>query len=97
MWFQAILEALLRLGFQQAPFDPCLLILRDDDSGKPAGILGLHVDDGLCAGNEKFVKVLDQLEKKYPFGTKRISQFTFTGIEMYQHPMVTSTCHNPTM
>ena len=26
------------------------------------------------------------LEKKYPFGTKRVGQFTFTGIEMQQTP-----------
>ena len=84
MWFQAILEELLGLGFQQSPFDPCLFILRDLKSGQPDGILGLHVDDGLCAGNERFLKVLDQLEKKYPFGSKRVSQFTFTGIDMSQ-------------
>ena len=71
--------------FQQSPFDPCLFILRDSNSGQPDGILGLHVDDGLCAGNERFLKVLEQLEKKYPFGSKRVSQFTFTGIDMSQN------------
>ena len=42
MWFQAILEELLGLGFQQSPFDPCLFILRDPKSGQPDGILGLQ-------------------------------------------------------
>ena len=84
MWFQAILEELLNLGFQQSPFDPCLFILRNPANGEPDGILGLHVDDGLCAGNDKFSKVLEQLEKKYPFGSKRVHQFTFTGIDMQQ-------------
>ena len=86
MWFQAILEELLRLGFEQSPFDPCLFILRDPRTLQPDGILGLHVDDGLCAGNRRFQDTLDLLEKKYPFGTKRIGQFTFTGIDMQQTP-----------
>jgi hypothetical protein len=84
MWFQAILEELLRLGFEQSPFDPCLFILRDPRTLQPDGILGLHVDDGLCAGNQRFQDTLELLEKKYPFGSKRIGQFTFTGIDMQQ-------------
>ena len=53
MWFQAILEELLGLGFQQSPFDPCLFILRDLKSGQPDGILGLHVDDGFVRRKRK--------------------------------------------
>ena len=50
MWYKAILEQLLELGFQQSPFDPCVFILRDPKTRIPDGILGLHVDDGLCGG-----------------------------------------------
>jgi len=86
MWFQAILEELLHLGFEQSPFDPCLFTLRNPQNQQLDGILGLHVDDGLCAGNQHFHDKLQLLEKKYPFGTKRVGQFTFTGIEMNQTP-----------
>ena len=51
MWFQAILEELINLGFEQSPFDPCLFTLRNPQNLQLDGILGLHVDDGLCAGN----------------------------------------------
>ncbi len=85
MWYKAILEQLLGLGFQQSPFDPCVFILRDPITRIPDGILGLHVDDGLCGGNQRFQEVIDKLEKKYPFGSKRMQHFTFTGIEMNQH------------
>ena len=85
MWYRAILEELTRLGFEQSPFDPCVFILRDASTGKPDGVLGLHVDDGLCGGNQRFQTVLGELEKKYPFGSKRIQQFVFTGIDMQQH------------
>ena len=66
MWYKAILEQLLYLGFQQSPFDPCVFILRNSQTGLPDGILGLHVDDGLCGGNQKFKDTIDKLEKKYP-------------------------------
>ena len=85
MWYKAILEELTRLGFEQSPFDPCVFLLRDSNTGKPEGILGLHVDDGLCGGNARFKGVIQELEKKYPFGSKRVQQFTFTGIDMQQH------------
>lgn len=86
LWYTAILEELLRLGFDQSPFDPCVFILRDPVSQVPEGILGLHVDDGLCGGNQRFDKVIASLESKYPFGSKKVQSFTFTGIEMFQHP-----------
>ena len=85
MWYKAILEQLMELGFQQSPFDPCIFILRNPTTRMPDGILGLHVDDGLCGGNQRFQEVIDKLEKKYPFGSKRMQQFVFTGIEMNQH------------
>ena len=86
LWYTAILEELLKLGFEQSPFDPCVFILRNSVTNIPDGILGLHVDDGLCGGNHRFDKVIDSLEKKYPFGSKKTQSFTFTGIEMFQHP-----------
>ena len=82
MWYPAILEELTRLGFEQSPFDPYVFLLREALTGRPEGVIGLHVDDGLCGGNQRFQTVL---EKKYPFGSKRIQQFVFTGIDMQQH------------
>ena len=86
LWYTAILEELMHLGFEQSPFCPCTFILRNKVTNRPDGVLGLHVDDGICGGNQRFLDVIDQLEKKYPFGSKKLHQFTFTGIEMQQHP-----------
>ena len=58
---------------------------RPRPSGRIVGILGVHVDDGICGGGPKFQKVLDMLERKYPFGSKKSNAFTFTGIEVTQH------------
>ena len=83
-WFLAITEELIRLGFTQSPFNPCQYILRHHEHGTLEGVLGLHVDDGICGGSQYFSNKIACLEKKYPFGSKKLKQFTFTGIEMDQ-------------
>ena len=50
----------------------------------PSGILGIHVDDGLCGGDSYFQSKIDQLEAKFPFGSKKSQNFVFTGIELNQ-------------
>ena len=86
LWFQALREELLRLEFEQSPFCPCTFILRCPNTKEPEGVIGIHVDDGLCGGNERFMSKLQQLESVYPFGSQKVGSFTFTGIEMFQHP-----------
>ena len=86
LWFQALKDELLKLGFDQSPFCPCTFILRCPHTRKPEGIIGVHVDDGLCGGNDRFMNKLKELEKTYPFGSHKVGQFTFTGIDMFQHP-----------
>eukprot|EP00435_Cladocopium_sp_Y103_P020527 s275_g5.t1 len=90
-WFLAISEELRNLGFLQSPFDPCQFILRHHEHGTLEGILGLHVDDGICGGSDYFAEKIATLEKKYPFGSKKLKRFTFTGIEMDQLPNGTIT------
>ena len=45
--------------------------------------------------NEKFQNVIRLLERKYPFGAKKMTSFTFTGIEVNQDPVITSHSVNP--
>ena len=101
LWYCALVKELLRLGMEACPFDPCVFILREDSAvpntleeeikdRKPAqgaivGILGVHVDDGIGGGGPKFQKVLELLEKRFAFGSKKCSSFTFTGIDVTQH------------
>ena len=83
-WFAALHEELVRLGFQSSPMDPCLYVLRKPGSNEPSGIIGIHVDDGLCGGDEWFQEKLRSLEQKYAFGSYKTTEFTFTGIELKQ-------------
>lgn len=85
-WFQTLKKELLSLGFETSPFDPCVFALRDEITGRPEGILGIHVDDGLCGGNHRFLQKIKALEQKYPFGSHKVTEFVFTGIQMKQLP-----------
>ena len=84
LWYKALSEALLKLGFETAPFDPCLFVLRNSQTQKLHGILGIHVDDGLCGGDEVFREKIALLQKQYPFGSQKKGSFVFTGIQMQQ-------------
>jgi hypothetical protein len=83
LWYQELKESLLALNFQMSPLDPCVFTLADD-TGYVHGAIGMHVDDGLCAGDQTFQAALQKLETKFPFGSKRCRDFTFTGIHIEQ-------------
>ncbi len=85
LWYRTLRNELINLGFQTSPFDPGVFVLYDSQK-KPIGVIGIHVDDGLCGGTEEFHQKLQQLEKKYPFGSKKMGTFTFTGIDLQQNP-----------
>ena len=83
LWYQELRESLLNLGFRISPLDPCLFVLTNEQ-GYVHGVIGMHVDDGLCFGDAVFNKALDVLEQKFPFGSKREGEFTFTGLHLKQ-------------
>lgn len=83
LWFKTLNEELHRLGFESSPFDPCLYVLRSEKN-ELDGILGIHVDDGLCGGNDRFQQKIRQLQQKYPFGSQKMTDFVFTGIHLSQ-------------
>ena len=90
LWYVELKTALLNLGMIMSPFDPCLFVLPCSPSEQQRtgrhihGVLGIHVDDGIGGGDEKFDQVIALLEKKFPFGNKRRQSFTFTGIQVDQ-------------
>ena len=84
LWFKELQKGLVELGFRQAPFDPCVFTLIDD-KGKTIGLIGVHVDDGLCCGNYVFQQKLQLLSQKFPFGSQKKTDFVFTGLHIEQH------------
>ena len=84
LWFVELKKGLEDLGFTAAPFDPCVFVLKDNEKHHTIGLIGVHVDDGLCCGNQIFMEKLKQLEQRYPFGSHKKRDFTFTGLRISQ-------------
>ncbi len=91
LWYEELKSSLVALGFVISPLDPCLFVLpkrsnvTDSQQPKIHGLIGVHVDDGLAAGDETFDSALKQLESKYPFGSKKQQSFIFTGVQIHQN------------
>ena len=85
LWYQELDRTLRSLSFIPSPFDPTVYVLYEPETTQIAGIIGVHVDDGLCGGNAYFKTKLAELEKIFPFGSKKVQTFTFTGIDMHQN------------
>ena len=85
LWYEELKGALLNLGFQISPLDPCLFVLPKKGQKGIHGLVGIHVDDGLGAGDQVFDEAIRKLETKYPFGSTHHSDFQFTGIHVHQN------------
>eukprot|EP00435_Cladocopium_sp_Y103_P044365 s2174_g12.t1 len=86
LWFMELKAGLEQVGFVQAPFDPCAFVLPHPVTKQTEGILGVHVDDGLGCGSEYFSQKLQEVAKKFPFGSHKKRNFTFTGLRIEQQP-----------
>ena len=84
LWYEELKSALLNLNFRMSPLDPCTFVLPRQDGKGIHGLVGVHVDDGLGAGDAIFEQAIAQLEQRYPFGSKKESDFIFTGIHISQ-------------
>ena len=74
------------LHFVPSPFDPCTFVLPNPKTGETEVIIGVHVDDGLCCGSKYFQQQLQKLSEKFPFGSHKKRNVTFTGLRIDQQP-----------
>ena len=84
LWYMELKKGLEALNFQMSPFDPCTFVLTHPKTNTTEGIIGVHVDDGLCCGSSYFHEQIKLLEKKFPFGSYKKRNFTFTGLRLDQ-------------
>ena len=84
LWFAEFKRTLEEIGFESSPFDPCLFILTNPHTHATEGLIGVHVDDGLCCGSPMFQAKLKQLESRFPFGSQKQKEFIFTGLRISQ-------------
>ena len=88
LFFKELRKQLQALQFKVHPLEPCLYFLESIRNGKRKihGVLGTHVDDGLCGGDSWFHEQIHKLREKLPFGSFKTRKFTFTGIQLEQLP-----------
>ena len=77
-------EVLLSFGCIQSTFDPAMFI-KHNESGDLIGMIVLHVDDFLHAGNEEFrSKVSRKLEDIFTMGKTEQKAFRYVGFDIEQ-------------
>ena len=87
LWYQAFRTTLESLGFVVCPFDGCLFSLvtkGNHDNPRVRGVLGIHVDDGIGAGDSYFKSVIQKLRGIYDFGAYYEKEFDFCGVHHKQ-------------
>lgn len=82
LFYKELSKQLLKLGFVRHPLEPCVFMLYTQDHLH--GILGMHVDDGVCGGDKLFLQKIEALQQTLPFGSRKQDKFTFTGIQLEQ-------------
>ncbi len=88
LFYKELTSQLKKLGFEVHPLEPCvfLLVSGSDNTRVLHGIIGTHVDDGICGGDSFFHEQLNRLKTVLPFGSFKQQRFTFTGIALEQLP-----------
>ncbi|CAE7260810.1 GIP, partial [Symbiodinium necroappetens] len=86
LFYKELSQQLYQLGFIRHPLEPCVFLLYTGTVLN--GILGVHVDDGVCGGDAKFSQKIQALQSKskLPFGSRKHRNFVFTGIHLEQFP-----------
>eukprot|EP00439_Symbiodinium_sp_Y106_P037702 s4135_g4.t1 len=84
LFYKELSSQLEELGFIRHPLEPCVFLLYTQDTLN--GILGIHVDDGVCGGDATFLQKIQALQKTLPFGSRKFRDFVFTGIRFEQMP-----------
>ncbi len=88
LFYKELVAQLKKLNFQVHPLEPCIFLLESQGpKGRILhGILGTHVDDGICGGDQYFHDQINRLKEVLPFGAFKQQRFVFTGIALEQLP-----------
>ena len=88
LFYKELCNQLQNLGFKVHPLEPCVYYLEswNGDQRVLHGVLGTHVDDGICGGDSWFHSRIELLREHLPFGSYKQRKFVFTGIQLEQLP-----------
>ena len=81
-WYDKVKEELTKLGLTCSKFDEAFFFYKDQDN--LGGLISVHVDDFLNAGDDKFNDQLDALKKNLVFGSDMSTPMRFLGTNIHQ-------------
>ena len=83
-WYSKVKGILKKNGFHKSKFDSGLFYIFDENDNL-IGIIGLHVDDFIHCGTEKFVKeILPKIMAEFTVGKSESGNFMYTGFMINQ-------------
>ena len=83
-WYFRVREKLMNLGCKQSKLDPGMFY-KQKPNGQLSGIIGLHVDDFLHAGDLDFDSlVIAEVNKEFEVGKSEKQNFIYTGFVFNQ-------------
>ena len=88
LFYQELNKQLQKLQFTRHRLEPCVFMLETGSGLNRVlhRVIGTHVDDGVCGGDQFFHVHLDALKKVLPFGSFKQRKFIFTGMHLEQLP-----------
>ena len=77
-WYNTVKQVLLSLGFKMSKAGPSLFYCQNNEL---EGIITIHVDDLLSAGNEQFLKnTISKIHEKFTVGKECNTAFFYLGL-----------------
>ena len=83
-WYMTIRATLTEIGFKESKLEPSMFYLQNK-GGKLDGIICVHVDDILLAGNRRFRALVEMLKEKIKVGKHQKLEFLFCGMKFCQN------------
>ena len=82
-WYLRLKKTLLDNSFQRCKYDGALFYLIKDS--KLIGLVGVHVDDFLCTGDDNFMtNIIPKVLEKFVIGKAEDQAFMYTGFKLDQ-------------
>ena len=78
-WYLKVKDVLLKLGGRISPLEPALFSWKDGDF---YGLVCVYVDDFMWAGTQKFMKVINEIQKTFNIGANEESNFKYIGLNL---------------
>ena len=83
-WYERVADKLEAAGFKRSDYDAGLFF-KHNSQGKLIGVVGLHVDDFISAGNKEFsLNIIPQVLSIFQVGKSETGSFLYTGFQIQQ-------------